>query len=189
MAYTRYRIRDSAYPHFITSSIVQWLPIFRSRPRAKVILDSLQFLHDEGSIRLHAYVVMEDHIHLIGSSPDLSRNVRRFLSFTARQLIDHLTDSGETAHLRVLERNRLDSRKSHRYRIWRPGFHPQALLSSSMMDQKINYIHQNPVRKGLVQRAEDWPYSSLAFLKGAAHLPPVDQATYPSKAPPSDPTA
>ena len=122
--------------------------------------------------------VMEDHIHLIASSPDLSRNVRSFLSFTARQLIDHLTDSEETAHLRVLEQNRLDSRKSHRYRVWRPGFHPQALLSNSMMDQKISYIHENPVRKGLVQRAEDWPYSSLAFLKGATHLPPVEQAIF-----------
>jgi putative transposase len=176
MAYTRYRIRDSAYPHFITSAIVRWLPILRSQPRTEVILDSLRFLRNEGSICLHAYVVMEDHIHLVASSPDLSRNVRRFLSFTARQLIDHLTESGETAHLRALERNRLDNRKSHRYQVWRPGFHPQALLSNSMMDQKINYIHENPVRKGLGQRAEDWTYSSLAYLKGASHLPPVDQA-------------
>ncbi len=178
MAYTRYRIREAAYPHFITSAIVQWLPIFRSEPRTEVILDSLRFLRDEGSIRLHAYVVMENHIHLIVSSPDLSRNVRRFLSFTARQLVDHLTDSEETAHLRALELSSLDSRKSHRYRVWRPGFHPQALLSDSMMDQKISYIHENPVRKGLVQRAEDWPYSSLAFLRGATHLPQVDRAFF-----------
>jgi putative transposase len=93
MAYARYRIRDSAYPHFITSAIVRWLPTFRSQPRTEVILDSLRFLRNEGSIYQHAYVVMEDHIHLIASSPDLG-NVRRFLSFTARQIIDHLTESG-----------------------------------------------------------------------------------------------
>jgi putative transposase len=60
------------------------------------------------------------------------------------------------------------------HQVWQRGFHPKVILSHQMLVQKIEYIHLNPVKKGLVAVAADWPYSSLAYLNGDNSLPRVD---------------
>jgi putative transposase len=94
MSRTRYKVFDNAYPHFLTCTVVEWLPVFTRPDAVQIILDSWSFLQREGRLRLYAYVVLENHLHFIASSDNLSKEVGDFKSFTARRLIDLLQSAG-----------------------------------------------------------------------------------------------
>src|SRR5262245_23763002 len=99
MARTRYKIFETEHPSFLTCTVVNWLPIFSRRECAQIILDSLTHMHQTGRWTLFAYVIMENHLHLIAKSPVPSSEVGRFKSFTARKIIDFLHDRGERSLL------------------------------------------------------------------------------------------
>src|SRR6516162_7460231 len=99
MTRSRYRIYEDYYPYFLTYTVVGWLPVFTRPDTIQILYDSWQFLHDKGRLVLYGYVILENHLHLIASSADLSKEIGDFKSFTARRLIDHLTQRGDTGLL------------------------------------------------------------------------------------------
>ncbi len=60
------------------------------------------------------------------------------------------------------------------YQVWQEGFHPQQIVSQEMLHQKVDYLHHNPVRIGVVQRPEDWVYSSARDYAGGKGLIELD---------------
>ncbi len=80
MSRTRYRFGDEHYPHFMTNTVVAWLPVFSYPEYASVILDSWRFLQTERSIKILAWVMLENHVHWIGVGPELSQRVGEFKS-------------------------------------------------------------------------------------------------------------
>lgn len=157
----RYKMLDG-FPHFMTCTIVDWLPVFRQDSCARIVLDSLAHLQSTGELELYAYVVMPDHVHLVADGPDLPSAMQKFSSFTAREIVQETRSLGLDDHLDVFRVHCTDRRRSNTHKIWRTGSHPQVLYSPAVLNQKINYIRQNPVRAGLVETPEDWPYSSFA---------------------------
>lgn len=89
MARSRYHVIDSI-PHFLTCSIVEWLPLFSKPELVNIVFDSLQFLQTQQRLTIYSYVVMENHLHLLASGEDLSKQIGNFKSFTARTMIDWL---------------------------------------------------------------------------------------------------
>jgi putative transposase len=94
MTRSRYRIFDNAYPHFLTCTIVGWLPIFTRPETVEIVFNSWKYLCANRNFVVFAYVILENHVHLIASSPKLSEDMGDFKSFTARQLIDLLQRRG-----------------------------------------------------------------------------------------------
>jgi REP element-mobilizing transposase RayT len=92
MARSRYRIFNNVYPHFLTATIVEWMPLFTNPNVIQSILDSCQFLQKQNRWIIYAYVIMENHIHLIASSVNLSKEIGNFKSYTARKIIDFYKD-------------------------------------------------------------------------------------------------
>ena len=138
-------------------------------------LDSLAYLQDTGAIRLHAYVIMIDHLHLIAGGDDLPGAMQRFSSFTARGLVKEMHRLGLNDHLEVFRVHRTDRRKSNSHKVWQTGAHPTVIYSQAVLTQKTQYIHQNPVRAGLVENPTDWPYSSLTRINDPdTTLPRID---------------
>jgi len=90
MSRSSYKIFESSYPYLMTCSIVNWLPVFSIPATVQIILDSLEFHQQQRGLTLYAYVVMENPLHLIARSDRLSKNMRTFKSYTARQIIDLL---------------------------------------------------------------------------------------------------
>jgi len=82
MSRTRYKFCEDHYPHFMTCTIVAWLPVFATPRFAKAILDSWRFLQSERDIDIIAYVILENHLHWIAVGPDLGPRVNQFKSFT-----------------------------------------------------------------------------------------------------------
>ena len=101
MARSRYRVVKPNAPHFLTVTVVNWLPVFASRPVAQFLLDSLRFLQEQQRIILYAYVILENHAHLVAEADDLSKEIGDFKSWTARAIIDWL-DARQATN--VLER-------------------------------------------------------------------------------------
>ena len=87
MTRTRYHIYDNNRPHFMTCTIVGWVPVFTRPEVVQIVFDSWTFLAREKDFRLYGYVVLENHLHLIASAPDLANAVKSFKMYTARQLI------------------------------------------------------------------------------------------------------
>ena len=157
---SRYRIVDPDGLYFLTCTIVDWLPVFQSRPYFDVITQSLTVCRANKGMRLYAYVIMENHLHLIAGAPDLSGAMRAFKGFTAREIIALAQASGQTGLLNELMVRKKRSKALSQHQVWQEGAHPQIIRDDDMLNQKIEYIHNNPVRRGYVDAPEHWRYSS-----------------------------
>ena len=167
MARTRYRIfKEDTTPYFITATTVNWLPLFSNPAIAQIIFDSLKFLQEQKRLYIIAYVLMENHIHLVAFSDHLAKELGDFKSFTARQCIDYYQQQGNDFVLKQLEFHKLPSHKDRDYQFWQEGVHPQQIQNETMLQQKVDYIHYNPIRRGYVDKATDWRYSSARNYAG-----------------------
>jgi putative transposase len=178
MPQSRYRVNDSDYPHFITSSIVQSYPIFSNPLAAHVVLDALSFIQDKRAATIYAYVIMENHIHMVVQADNLSQQLQAFKSWTARAIIDLFSDNGHNFRLFQLKKAKTPSHTDSIHQLWQEGFHPIQICGDKMMIRIIDYIHNNPVKRGFVDRPEDWRYSSIRNYLGMDSLIPVTLFEY-----------
>lgn len=170
MARSRYKVLDNERPYFLTCTIVNWLSFFSKPEIVQIILDSFRFLQKNGRLTLYAYVIMENHLHLIAASQDLATEIGDFKSYTARSIVDFLKAQKATWILRQLQYHRLRHRKDRQYQFWQEGSHPQQIQNVGMMVQKIEYIHNNPVKRGYVDEPCHWRYSSARNYAGQTGL-------------------
>jgi REP element-mobilizing transposase RayT len=111
-------------------------------------------------LKLFGYVVMENHFHLIAAAPKLGEIMQRFKSYTARRIVDRLRGLGETTLLKQLEFLKLPHKVQSEVQVWQEGHHPQEIQDDAMMWQKLEYTHNNPVRRGYVDDPLHWRYTS-----------------------------
>jgi len=169
MGRSRYRFLDNQ-PHFLTCTVVNWLPLFSNPELVQILFDSLAFLYTHQRIAVHGYVIMENHLHLITSSSQLSKEIGTFKSFTARSTVDWLKANNRQYWLTQLAFHKQHHKVEQDYQIWQEGSHPQALLTVEMLQQKLEYVHQNPVRRGYVDDPAHWRYSSYRDYLGQQGL-------------------
>jgi len=166
---SRYNIVDPKLPHFLTCTVLHWIPIFTRPATVDILLQSLRFLMDDG-LNVYAYVILENHLHMIAQSEDLTRDVARFKSFTAKRLIQYLEQNKVKPILEQLAFYKKAHKNDRAYQLWQEGSHPQWIKDDEMMRQKIDYIHQNPIERGFVDKAEHWRYSSARSYEGESNL-------------------
>ena len=159
MTRSRYKIFNTAYPYFLTATIVEWLPLFSNPSIVQIIFDSFEFMQKHDRLIIYAHVIMENHLHLIASSPDLSKEIGDFKSYTARQIIDYYKVNNGFI-LESLAKAKKFFKIDRDYQFWQEGSHPKQIQDRRMMRQKIEYIHNNPVRRGYVDEPQHWRYSS-----------------------------
>ena len=153
-----YRVHAAQY---FTATIYEWQNVLAKDNHKDIIIDSLQFLVNDKRIELNAFVIMSNHIHLIwqaltGFTPSAIQ--ASFMKYTAQQikrsLIKNKPDILETFKVNKYDRE---------YQIWKREPLGIELLNESMLKQKLEYIHCNPVRAGLCTVPEDYYYSSAKF--------------------------
>lgn len=174
MARTRYKIYEKHYPYFMTSNIVYGIPLFSDPVVVKIVLNSLEYLKQNSGLKIYCYCVMENHLHLIADHDNLSSCMQSFKSFTARKIIDSLESRGHNYLLRSLVYAKKKSKINSDYQVWEEGYHPKQITSRNMMTQKVDYIHSNPTKRGYVDLAEHWRYSSARNYAGMEGLLTVD---------------
>ena len=154
----------------MTCTTVEWLPIFSNPKFVDVVLDSWRFLQSQRDIDIFSYVILENHLHWIAVGPDLGKRVGEFKSFTARKIIDALKKMKRETLLQQLEFHKKRHKAAQEYQFWQEGSHPKVIQSDEMMVQKIEYIHNNPVKRGYVDLPEHWRYSSARNYAGQRGL-------------------
>lgn len=162
-----YIIRDQTLPHFITSTVVDWIDIFTRPVYRDIVIESLEYCIDHKGMILYGYVIMSNHIHLIIQSEHgkLSDLIRDFKKFTAKNILEKIQNSPESRREWMLERFRLATQSHSRnkeYQFWQYGNHAEEIYSNEFMWSKLDYIHLNPVKAGLVAKASDYIYSSAS---------------------------
>lgn len=175
MSRSRYKIHEPTHPHFITCTILHWIPIFTRQETVQIILDSLKHLQCEQNLKLHAYVILENHLHLIAQSQDIGKSMTNFKSFTARQIINHLKEKNVKTILDQLEFYKKAHKRDRSLQLWQEGIQPKLIQSDAMMIERMNYIHQNPVKRGYVDVAKHWRYSSARDYEGVDGLIEIEK--------------
>jgi REP element-mobilizing transposase RayT len=157
---SRYKIHEPDGIYFMTNTIVEWIPAFVTRDAFDIVTRSLAHCRQHKGLRLYAYVILENHMHMIAQAPKLSDVMQAFKSFTAREILRMAEATGRDWLLNRLAYYKRLHKVESDYQVWQEGFHPKEIVGDAMMEQKINYIHENPVRRGYVDAAEYWRYSS-----------------------------
>ncbi len=174
---SRYKVTPESNIYFITTSIHLWVPILFNETVFTIILDSLKFCQTDKGLRLHGYVIMPNHIHAIishNSYEQIPNIVRDFKRHTAKEIKVYLSDLGQFSDLFWIKIFHDKARGENK--IWQKGYHPVALRSKAFFDEKLTYIHQNPVEKGFVEQSEYWKYSSARnYLLNDNQLITIDQ--------------
>ena len=170
MARTRYIIRQNNIPYFQTATIVGWIPIFTRPETVQILLNSFQWLKENRQFQLHGYVILENHLHFISTAPEHSKAIQTFKSYTARKIIDYLTEKNVQMILQQLSYYKLRYKVKSNYQLWQEGSHAEEIINASMMRQKLDYIHNNPVERGYVSEQEHWRYSSASNYTGQVGL-------------------
>jgi REP element-mobilizing transposase RayT len=168
-----YRVYDDQYPYFITSGITFGLPLFSNPAITEIILENLNFLQEKRDVKIYSYVIMENHLHAVIQGKDLAVKVGRFKSFSAREIIDLMHEKRHTRWLKRLKKVMPINKTDRDFQFWESGYRPKQMLSDEIMIQKIEYIHNNPVKRGYVDKPEDWRYSSARNYAGLPGLIPV----------------
>ncbi|WP_027158035.1 REP-associated tyrosine transposase [Methylobacter luteus] len=143
----------NAGTYFLTLTVQRWYYLFDRHNRWQILSDSIRYCQDNKGLELNGYVFMLNHIHLIATSPDMAGFLRDFKRFTSGQFRRNL----ETTEPNVLKLF-VDAQGS--YRFWMETNAPKKIENPTFYLQKLNYIHENPVRKGYVSRPEHWFWSS-----------------------------
>ncbi len=171
----QHRITGEVY--FVTDTVVDWVDIF-TRPIFKhVILESLTYCQKNKGLIIYAWVLMSNHLHMIvGSTGDnkVSDIMRDFKKFTSKEILNVLladgTESRREWMLNRFEYAGKNDAKIKNYRFWQQGNDAQEIYLNDYFNQKLNYIHENPVKAELVNRAEDYRYSSAIDYAGGKGL-------------------
>jgi len=172
----KYKFNDPDENYFITPTITGWVDIFTKSEYCEIILNSLKYCQENKGLVIHAWVIMSSHMHLIvsrNSKPLLSEILRDFKRFTAIEIIKTIQTTNESRKrwiLEIFESAADNLRRIDNYKVWQDGNHPLALDSNSMSEQKLEYLHNNPVAAGIVYHQEDYVYSSAVDYAGGKGL-------------------
>lgn len=150
--------------------VLHWLPIFTRQESVDIIIDTFKFLQKNDNLRLYAYVVLENHLHMVLQSNDLRKTMESFKKYTANEILKLLKKENVTILLEQFKFYKKPHRRDKEYQIWEEGYQPKLIQTDAMMTNKINYIHRNPVKRGYIDNPVHWRYSSARNYEGKKYL-------------------
>lgn len=180
-----YAIRDQTLPHFITATVVDWIDVFSRKVYCDDIIKSLKYCVENKGMILYGYVIMSNHIHMVVQSNDgkLSDLIRDFKKHTAKTILEKIQTTPESRKEWMLERFRLTTKSHSRnknFQFWQYGNHPEEIYTNAFMWSKLDYIHLNPVRAGIVEKASHYMYSSASNYVHDSGLVAIEKADNPT---------
>jgi REP-associated tyrosine transposase len=163
---TNYKIHDQNALYFVTMTIVGWVDIFTKKIYKDLVINSLSYCRENKGLEIYGYCIMSNHLHLIIKAKEnfkLSDIIRDFKKYTSKEIIETIQNEPESRKEWMLNLFRFVGRNNPNnkfFQVWKQDNHPIELSSNNIIDQKLNYIHMNPVEQAIVQNEEDYIYSS-----------------------------
>ena len=175
-----YQIKNQEALHFLTLQVVGWVDLFTRKEYRDLMLESLTYCRQHKGMELFAYVIMSNHVHLLARSKtgNLSDTIRDMKKFTAKRILTEALSNNRESRKDwmkvVFEYHAKYNKRVGEIQFWTHENHAVELTSNVMIDSRFNYIHENPVRAGWVEKAEDYLYSSARNYTGIPGLIEID---------------
>ena len=176
-------VKNKIYPdhiYFLTLTVVDWVDVF-SRPEYKhIIVNSINYCQKEKGLVVYAWCLMSNHIHLIASNKEgynLSDILRDFKKFTSKEILKSIQQINESRKNWMLDRFEFASRNDRKiknFKFWQEGNEAKELITTKFMMQKLDYLHNNPVKAELVDEPEYYWYSSARDYSGQKGLVDIE---------------
>ncbi|WP_020526610.1 REP-associated tyrosine transposase [Flexithrix dorotheae] len=178
---SKYIINNPQSLHFITFSTVQWVDAL-SRPSYKdIIIESLRYCQKNKGLMLYAYVIMNNHVHLIASAKgnyNLSNILRDLKKHTSKKLFEaiqnNIQESRKSWMMWIFKSAGKANSNNKYHQLWQHDNHPIELSSNHLIQQKLDYIHRNPVKAGIVYEPHHYIYSSAFDYAGGTGILEID---------------
>jgi REP element-mobilizing transposase RayT len=161
---SRYKIYEQHGLNYLTLTTVGWIDVFSRQRYRDIIIESLKYCQTHKGLHVYGYVIMSNHIHMIVHTEgfELSDVLRDFKKFTASNILKSIQKEPESRREWLMHLFKFfahnDSNREHQF--WQTDNHPIALWSQDVIWQKLDYIHLNPVRAGIVANSTEYIYSS-----------------------------
>jgi putative transposase len=163
---SKYKVGEDAIAHFVTFSVIGWIDVFSRESYKEIFINSLKYCQENKGLKLHAWVIMTNHVHLIMSSntnkiEDIVRDLKKY---TSKKIIaaiqENPIESRKEWMLNLFSFAGKSNSNNKDYQFWKQDYHPIELNSAEKLKERLDYLHENPVRSGLVWEPWHYKYSS-----------------------------
>lgn len=181
----KYKIRDNEAAYFVTLTTVGWVDLFTRKNQKLAIVNSLKYCQNKKGLEIYGWCLMPSHLHILckcEAEGGLSALLRDFKKFTSKQAIQLILAEPESRRVRLLNHFRDACRhlkRDQEYKVWQDGNHAVEVFSNKFIYEKLEYIHQNPVKVMIVANPEDYLFSSARNYAGLDYL--IDVITVDAK--------
>ncbi|MEP7197569.1 MAG: transposase [Saprospiraceae bacterium] len=184
---TKYKFLDPEGIYFVTFATVGWVDIFTRFEYKNIFVESLKYCQKHKGLILHAWCLMTNHVHLIFSSVDPGKHsniLRDLKKYTANSILEAIKlnpkESRKEWILEIFGKAGIRNSNNTKFQFWRQDNHPMEIYSPMIISQKINYVHNNPLKDGVVSEPEHYLYSSACDYAGIKGLIEVEILDIPS---------
>ncbi|MEJ7645567.1 MAG: transposase [Chryseolinea sp.] len=169
----RYKFRNQDKLYFVTLTVIHWLDVFIRKEYRDIFLETIRYCQKNKGLEVCAYVVMSSHIHMIigrNSGPSLEGIIRDIKKYTSIKITEAIKANSEESRKELFlwlfrKAGALNS-NNVKMQFWQQHNHPVELATNEMIDQRLDYIHDNPVKAGVVLSQEAYLYSSAINYAG-----------------------
>ncbi len=177
----KYKFHNKEGLYFISFATVYWIDVFVRDIYFAVITDSLEFCRKNKGMELFAYCILPSHVHLIfrDRNNDPGKLIKELKTYTSKKMQEIISENMQESRrewiLWMMERAGLKNSNVKSKQFWQQSNHPIELWGSKAIQQKLEYIHNNPVEAGFVTEPHHWKYSSAANFSGSAGIIEIDE--------------
>ncbi|MEQ9376505.1 MAG: transposase [Imperialibacter sp.] len=174
-----YKIRDQSKLYFVSYATVNWIDVLIRPVYKDIVVESLKYCIENKGLEIYTWCIMTSHVHLIiGSRQDkIEYILRDHKRHTSKEITKAISDNPQESRrewiLWMLEGAGKKNSNNETYQFWQQNNNPIELSTNKMMDQKLDYIHQNPVKEGFCWEPQEYKYSSAIDYAGGKGLLPI----------------
>lgn len=168
----KYKIHEADKAYFITMTTVGWVDVFTRKSHKMLMVDSLAYCQKNKGLEIYGWCLMPSHLHLICRATEgfiLTDILRDFKKYTSKKIVKKIQDEPESREewlIPLLRKYCEHLKREQQYKLWQDGNHAKVIYSKGFFYQKLNYIHENPVQDMIVEKAEDYLFSSARNYAG-----------------------
>ena len=161
-----YKIKDKDKPYYLTLTVINWIDVFTRTNQKLLITNSLDYCIKNKGLVVYAYVIMPNHIHMICKAEgeqELSEILRDFKTYTSKKIIEQIEEEPESRKdwmLKFFSEACSHLKRNQNYKVWQDGNQAKEIFSTAFLYEKLEYIHNNPVKDMIVEKPEDYLFSS-----------------------------
>jgi putative transposase len=169
----KYAIRSKEHFYFVTFTVVEWIDVFIREEYRNILMESIRYCQKEKGLWVGAYCIMTSHVHMaIGTNGNnkLEDIIRDLKSYTSRHIRKYMENNPHESRkkwmLEILEKAGTNKSNNKDFQFWQQHNHPIELSTNAILQQRLDYIHENPVKAGFVEKPGNWLLSSARDYEG-----------------------